>query len=292
MRFDGSVGRVTVVIDSLDDIGGLLLALLDVSSRSDDFTLRGHAQQVVPDTIVVDLGGGFLPLRADLPESLPRQIGSLVQNRHQIAVPDDLSSGVSLGFNRVGRLEFGAVGRRTKYRRVKHILNPDITGIEGLALNLFDGVPPAEGLADQVELFRFLGLWFVVQLSDDPFSPGEFAIADTVSGLRVDHIAFFDPQAILGNSHAFGGQLRENRSGLGGGGPHCRSEEACRHGAESAHIPGAQSGVTHDHLHPFERYVQLLREHLCQRRHHSLAHLDLSRETGNLAVLVDSQEGV
>ena len=239
------------------------------------------------------LGGGRgLELGPDEAQRLSGHVGPGVQHGHQVAALDDLDPGQLLRRRDVHGQQPRPVGGRTQETGVEGAGREEVRRVAGGARHLRSPVLAGRVLADQGELGD--GLRFhVLEVPLDAPTLHQLAVGHVPGGIpRHGDQSLPHLQASHGDTELFGGQVDQDRPGLGRRAPQDRAELPDAQGAPGSAVPGTEVRVAHEHVHPLQGDIQFLRRQHGQGGHGALAHLDLAHEAAHPAVRADLQVGV
>ena len=247
---------------------------------------------MVEDGLIVQAGVRAVELRLDEAQRLLGHVGPLVEHGDQLAVSHHAGAGHFLSGAGVNIFQGCAVRRRPENPRVEHSGKSEVAGVLGFPGDLFEGILAAGRFADDGE--RRHGLYrHFLEMAFDALALNQLRVGDAlVRRQGVGDYAGLHLQPLGRCLELLGGHLEKDRPGFGSGRAHDGAQIPDAHGAERAHVVGAEVSVAHHHVHGVEGDVQLLGEELCQCGHGPLAQFHLADETGDPALGADAKVGV
>ena len=133
----------------------------------------------------------------------------------------------------------------------------------------------------------------VLHVPLDALALHQLPVGHALAGrVGIGHHAGLHVQPGGGRLQLLARHLQQDGFRLGARAAQRRTEIAHVHGAEGAHVVGAQFGIAQNHVHRVVRHVEFFGEDLCQHGHRALPQFHLAGKAGDPPIGADPQVGV
>ncbi len=263
--FHRGMGDIGAEISLIQPLHRQRPACVEVPAVGDNLGLEFCLTQVFVDCLVVQFGRRRLELGLEFFERVFRDIGELVQNRHQIGLLHEHNPGDRPGGRRVNLLELGPLRRRPQHAGVEHVGQTDVASVFRPARHFVERIPAQERFADDLELRRGLEVRLHRHVALDLLSLGQLAVSYFPRQIpRIAHDAVLHHELCDGDEQGGSRHVQQHGPRFCRRRPPDVAKHPRGHGTPGPLVERAQIGVAHDHVDVIDRDIKVLGEHLGQ----------------------------